>query len=69
MSGSTEVVKRFDDTVAVDGSSLDVPHGSFFAPLDPSGCGKTTTLRMIGGFEEPTEGRIFLGDREFLLAI
>jgi spermidine/putrescine transport system ATP-binding protein len=69
MSGSTEVVKRFDDTVAVDGSSLDVPHGSFFALLGPSGCGKTTTLRMLGGFEEPTEGRNFLGDREFLLAI
>jgi len=59
-----EVVKRFDDTLAVDGISLEVPRGSFFALLGPSGCGKTTTLRMIGGFEEPTEGRIFLGDRD-----
>jgi spermidine/putrescine transport system ATP-binding protein len=59
-----DVVKRFDDTLAVDGISLDVPHGSFFALLGPSGCGKTTTLRMIGGFDEPTEGRIFLGDRD-----
>jgi spermidine/putrescine transport system ATP-binding protein len=59
-----EVVKRFDDAVAVDGISLEVPRGSFFALLGPSGCGKTTTLRMIGGFEEPTEGRIFLGDRD-----
>jgi spermidine/putrescine transport system ATP-binding protein len=59
-----EVVKRFDETVAVDGITLDVPRGSFFALLGPSGCGKTTTLRMIGGFEEPTEGRIFLGDRD-----
>jgi spermidine/putrescine transport system ATP-binding protein len=58
------VVKRFDETVAVDGISLDVPHGSFFALLGPSGCGKTTTLRMIGGFEEPTEGRILLGDQD-----
>jgi spermidine/putrescine transport system ATP-binding protein len=57
-----KVVKRFDETVAVAGISLEVPHGSFFALLGPSGCGKTTTLRMIGGFEEPTEGRIFLGD-------
>jgi spermidine/putrescine transport system ATP-binding protein len=57
-----EVVKRFDDTVAVDGISLEVPRGSFFALLGPSGCGKTTTLRMIGGFEEPTEGRILLGE-------
>jgi spermidine/putrescine transport system ATP-binding protein len=52
------VVKRFDDTVAVDGISLEIPHGSFFALLGPSGCGKTTTLRMIGGFEEPSEGAI-----------
>jgi spermidine/putrescine transport system ATP-binding protein len=58
------VVKRFDDTVAVDEISLEVPRGSFFALLGPSGCGKTTTLRMIGGFEEPTAGRIFLGDRD-----
>jgi spermidine/putrescine transport system ATP-binding protein len=58
------VVKRFDDVVAVDGISLEIPSGSFFALLGPSGCGKTTTLRMIGGFEEPTEGEIFLGDRD-----
>ena len=59
-----DVVKRFDDAVAVDGISVDIPRGSFFAMLGPSGCGKTTTLRMIGGFEEPTEGRIFLGDQD-----
>jgi len=58
------VVKRFDDAVAVDGISLEVPRGSFFALLGPSGCGKTTTLRMIGGFDEPTEGRILLGDQD-----
>ena len=58
------VTKRFDDVVAVDDLSLEIPHGSFFALLGPSGCGKTTTLRMIGGFEEPDAGRILLGDRE-----
>ena len=58
------VTKRFDDVVAVDALSLEVPRGSFFALLGPSGCGKTTTLRMIGGFEEPTEGTIYLGDRD-----
>jgi spermidine/putrescine transport system ATP-binding protein len=58
------VSKRFDDVVAVDGVSLEVPRGSFFALLGPSGCGKTTTLRMIGGFEEPTEGTIYLADRD-----
>jgi spermidine/putrescine transport system ATP-binding protein len=55
------VTKRFDDVVAVDDVSLEIPHGSFFALLGPSGCGKTTSLRMIGGFEEPTEGTIYLG--------
>jgi spermidine/putrescine transport system ATP-binding protein len=58
------VTKRFDDVVAVDDLTLEIPHGSFFALLGPSGCGKTTTLRMIGGFEQPTAGRIFLGDRD-----
>jgi spermidine/putrescine transport system ATP-binding protein len=57
------VVKEFDDVIAVAGISLEIPHGSFFALLGPSGCGKTTTLRMIGGFEQPTSGRIFLGDQ------
>jgi spermidine/putrescine transport system ATP-binding protein len=59
-----QVTKRFDDLVAVDALSLEVPRGSFFALLGPSGCGKTTTLRMIGGFEEPTEGTIYLADRD-----
>ena len=58
------VVKRFDDAVAVDRLSLEIPSGSFFALLGPSGCGKTTTLRMIGGFEEPDEGAILLGGRD-----
>jgi spermidine/putrescine transport system ATP-binding protein len=58
------VVKRFDDVVAVDGITLEIPSGSFFALLGPSGCGKTTTLRMIGGFEEPDEGAIYLGEED-----
>jgi spermidine/putrescine transport system ATP-binding protein len=57
------VTKRFDDLVAVDDLTIEIPRGSFFALLGPSGCGKTTTLRMIGGFEEPDEGAIFLGDQ------
>jgi spermidine/putrescine transport system ATP-binding protein len=56
------VTKRFDDVLAVDALSLEIPHGSFFALLGPSGCGKTTTLRMIGGFEEPDEGTIYLAE-------
>ena len=58
------VTKRFEDVVAVDDLSLEIPSGSFFALLGPSGCGKTTTLRMIGGFEQPSEGCIYLGDAD-----
>jgi spermidine/putrescine transport system ATP-binding protein len=54
------VTKRFDDVVAVDDLSVEIPQGSFFALLGPSGCGKTTTLRMLGGFEEPDAGTIYL---------
>jgi putative spermidine/putrescine transport system ATP-binding protein len=54
------VVKRFGDVVAVDGVDLDVREGEFFSMLGPSGSGKTTCLRMIAGFEQPTEGRIVL---------
>jgi putrescine transport system ATP-binding protein len=55
-----DVVKRFGDTVAVDGVSLDIHRGEFFALLGPSGCGKTTILRMLAGFETPDEGQILL---------
>jgi len=54
------VVKRFGDVVAVDGVDLDVREGEFFSMLGPSGSGKTTCLRMIAGFERPTEGRVLL---------
>ena len=52
------VRKEFGDTVAVDGIDVDLRHGEFFSLLGPSGCGKMTTLRMISGFETPTEGSI-----------
>jgi putative spermidine/putrescine transport system ATP-binding protein len=58
------VVKRFGEVVAVDGIDLDVREGEFFSMLGPSGSGKTTCLRMIAGFEEPTEGTIYLGGQD-----
>jgi ABC-type Fe3+/spermidine/putrescine transport system ATPase subunit len=58
------LTRRFGETVAVDGVSLDVAAGEFLTLLGPSGCGKTTTLRMIAGFETPTSGRIVVGDRD-----
>src|ERR671935_2985198 len=47
-------------TVAVDDVNLHVDHGEYVVLLGTSGCGKTTTLRMIGGHESPTEGDIML---------
>src|SRR5262245_50252310 len=58
------VVKRFGDVVAVDGVDLEVREGEFFSMLGPSGSGKTTCLRMIAGFEAPTEGRVLLGGQD-----
>src|SRR5215467_10475190 len=55
------VTKRFAETMAVDDLTLSIERGAFYALLGSSGCGKTTTLRMIGGFEDPTGGRVFLG--------
>ena len=52
-----EVTKRFDGTTAVDNVSLDILRGELFAILGSSGCGKTTLLRMLAGFEHPTSGR------------
>lgn len=52
------LVKTFGDFVAVNGISLEVPRGAFVTFLGASGCGKTTTLRMIGGFEHPDSGEI-----------
>jgi putative spermidine/putrescine transport system ATP-binding protein len=58
------VRKRFGDVVAVDGVDLEVREGEFFSMLGPSGSGKTTCLRLIAGFEVPTEGRIELGGED-----
>src|SRR6202008_1283648 len=55
-----ELSKHFREVRAVDRVSMDIRTGEFFSMLGPSGCGKATTLRMIGGFELPTAGRIEL---------
>jgi len=55
-----DLVKRYNDVVAVNGIDLHVTPGEFFTMLGPSGCGKTTTLRLIAGFERPDEGKILL---------
>lgn len=52
------VSKQFGDFVAVDDVSLDIDKGELFAILGGSGCGKTTLLRMLAGFEVPSSGTI-----------
>jgi putrescine transport system ATP-binding protein len=55
-----DLSKRFGDAIAVDGVSLDIARGELFAILGSSGCGKTTLLRMLAGFEQPSGGSIVI---------
>lgn len=59
-----KLVKLYDGVPAVSGIDLDIPAGQFYSLLGASGCGKTTTLRMIAGFERPDSGRIELDGRD-----
>ena len=51
-----DLVKKFGDTVAVDGVSFVVPEGTVLGLLGPNGAGKTTTVRMLTTLSEPTSG-------------
>jgi putrescine transport system ATP-binding protein len=55
-----KVTKKFGDFVAVDDVSLKIYRGEIFCLLGASGCGKTTLLRMLAGFEAPTAGKIWI---------
>ena len=59
-----KLAKAYDGVPAVTGIDLDIPAGQFYSLLGASGCGKTTTLRMIAGFEKPDSGRIELDGRD-----
>ncbi|MGH6960946.1 MAG: ATP-binding cassette domain-containing protein, partial [Dongiaceae bacterium] len=56
----TGVSRHFGDVRAVDDVTFDIADGEFFAMLGPSGSGTTTCLRLIAGFEQPTQGEVLL---------
>ena len=58
------VSKRFGDFTAVDDVSLDIYKGEIFCLLGGSGCGKTTLLRMLAGFEQPSAGQLFIDGQD-----
>jgi len=58
------VSKTYDHVTAVDGVSLNIYKGEMFALVGGSGCGKTTLLRMLAGFVEPSAGRITIDDAD-----
>jgi len=60
------VTKRFGKTAAVDAVDLEIYERECFALLGPSGCGKTTLLRILAGFETPTEGAIKFAGRDLV---
>src|SRR6187455_3369908 len=58
-----DVVKNYGNVMAVNNVSLTVEDGEFVALVGPSGCGKTTTLNLVAGLIEVTDGDIYIGDR------
>ncbi len=60
----TGIRKEFGAAVAVQNFHLEIEAGEFVTFLGPSGCGKTTVLRMIAGFERPTQGSITIADQD-----
>ena len=58
------LTKRFGAITAVDGIDLEIRRGELFALLGGSGCGKTTLLRMLAGFETPDSGRIVIDGQD-----
>src|SRR5215472_4313123 len=59
-----KVTKKFGEFVAVSDVSLNIYRGEIFCLLGGSGCGKTTLLRMLAGFEQPTAGEIILDGQD-----
>jgi ABC-2 type transport system ATP-binding protein len=57
---TSDLTKRYAETLAIDHISFEVKEGEVFGFLGPNGAGKTTTIRMLTGFSKPTDGKAFI---------
>ena len=60
----SKVSKNFDEVIALDDVSINIAKGEFFSLLGPSGCGKTTLLRILAGFEYPSDGSVSIDNSD-----
>jgi multiple sugar transport system ATP-binding protein len=58
------VYKRYEDVTAVDDMNIHIRDGEFVCLVGPSGCGKSTTMEMVAGLTIPSEGQVYIGERE-----
>ena len=58
------VSKKFGEHLVLDNVSLEIKKGSFVSIVGASGSGKSTLLTILGGIDKPTEGKVYLGERE-----
>lgn len=61
---SKKFVTKHKETITLDNINLSFEKGEFICLLGPSGCGKSTLLNIIAGLEKPTDGKMFLHDKE-----
>ena len=61
---AVNVTKQFEDIVAVDNISLEVPKGTILGMVGPNGAGKTTLVRMMIGILNPTNGTCYIGETQ-----
>ena len=54
-----DVGKRYEDFKVLDRITLDIEDGDFVVFVGPTGCGRTVLFRLVAGFEQPTEGKIY----------